>query len=72
MMMMVVSVSTGSLMICVSVAVLLVAKGFVRLPRPRMLSRGRLALGDKVPRVERVLASLRGEGVARTGCRCSQ
>ena len=39
----VVSVSTGSLMTCVSAVVLLVAKGFVRLPRPRMLSLGRLA-----------------------------
>ena len=67
--MMMVSESAGSLVVCVSVAVLLVAKGFVRLPRPRMLSRGRLALGDKVPRV---LASLRGEGVTRTGCRCSK
>ena len=44
----VVSVSAGSLVVCVSVAVLLVAKGFVRLPRPRMLSRGRLALEDRV------------------------
>ena len=61
--MMVESVSAGSLLICVSAAVLLVAKGFVRLPRPRMLSRGRLALGDKVPRVvSRVLASLEGKG----------
>ena len=34
-------------MICVSAAVLLVAKGFVRLPRPRMLSLGRLALEMK-------------------------
>ena len=37
-----VSESAGSLVICVSVVVLLVAKGFVRLPRPRILSRGRL------------------------------
>ena len=44
----VVSVSAGPLLICVSAAVLLVAKGFVRLPRPRMLSRGRLALEDRV------------------------
>ena len=47
-MMKVESVSAGSLLICVSAAVLLVAKGFVRLPRLRMLSLGRLTLGDKV------------------------
>ena len=46
-MMMVESVSAGSLLICVSAAVLLVAKGFVRLPRPRMLSLGRFALEGK-------------------------
>ena len=34
-------------MFCVSAAVLLVAKGFVRLPRPRMLSLGRFALEVK-------------------------
>ena len=39
----VVSVSAGPLLICVSAAVLLVAKGFVRLPRLRILSLGRLA-----------------------------
>ena len=42
--MMMVSESAGSLLNCGSVMVLLVAKGFVRLPRPRILSRGRLAL----------------------------
>ena len=65
--MMVVSVSTGSLMICVSVAVLLVAQGFVRLPRLRMLSRGRLTLVMRNLRPLRVLGPLEGEGVARTG-----
>ena len=40
----VVSVSAGSLVVCVSAAVLLVAKGFARLLRPRMVLRGRLFL----------------------------
>ena len=38
------SVSAGSLVVCVSAAVLLVAKGFARLLRPRMVIRGRLFL----------------------------
>ena len=61
------SVSAGSLLICVSAAVLLVAKGFVRLPGLRTLSLGRLALVMRNVRPLRVLGPLEGEGVARTG-----
>ena len=67
MMMKMVSEVAGSLLNCGSVVVLLVAKGFVRLPRPRILSRGRLALDGRVSGIPAGPVSSRGEVVTRTG-----